>query len=91
MDIATLQLEIDSRKAAQARKDLEGLTAAAEKTEAATDSLSKANAEGEDRYKAIARAALERKAALDLEVRSQMESGSAVRKATVGWQEQAQA
>ncbi|WP_397473741.1 hypothetical protein [Pusillimonas sp.] len=55
MDIAQLQLEIDSRKAQQAKKDLENLTAAAEKTEAATESLSQANKEGEDRTRPRAR------------------------------------
>lgn len=82
MDLASLQIEIDSRKAAQAKKDLEDLAGAAEKTESATESLSKATAEGEDRYKAIARAAVERQAALTEEVRSQISAGRETRKYT---------
>lgn len=90
MDIARLQLEIDSRKAQQAKQDLEGLTSAAAKTEAATDSLSQATAEGENRYQAIARAALERQASLNAEVRAQMEAATETRKVTTEMQAQAQ-
>src|SRR5690606_11674113 len=57
----------------------------------AADALSEANRAGEDRFKAIAAAALEQKAALDAQVRAAIGSADAGRKMTQGWQAQAQA
>ncbi|ATH99546.1 phage tail tape measure protein [Alcaligenes faecalis] len=91
MDIATLQLEIDSRKAVEAKKALEDFAGAADKAESATESLSQANKQGEDRYKAIARAAIERQQALADEVRAQRASNSTTRQAIEGSQERARA
>lgn len=91
MDIATLQLEIDSRKAVEAKKALEDFAGAADKAESATDSLSQANKQGEDRYRAIAQAAIDRQAALSAEIRAQMQAGGETRKVTAAQMEQATA
>ena len=91
MDLASLQLEIDSRQAKEAKKALEDFAGAADKAESATGSLSQANKQGEDRYKAIARAAIEHQQALTEEVRAQMASNNAARQASEGAAERARA
>lgn len=59
MDIASLQIEIDSRKAQEAKRELDDLTAAAQKTEAATDSLSNAAGRSGAAHRSAAGAARE--------------------------------
>lgn len=90
-ETSNLILRVDSTSVQPAAKSLDDLTRAAERTEKATDSLAQATAESNQRYKDVARAALERKAALDAEVRAQYESATSTKRVTTEMQAQARA